>query len=119
MAGSFPLGDPHGPRFEVTFHPAAEKEFLALPSHLQSRFERAIDQASIDPFRARPGRDVKKLGDLSPGEALYRLRVGEHRCCYAVITAEREILILLFEVRGAGYDRIFRTAAARRRVHRS
>lgn len=114
MARTHRLGDRSGPRFEVTFHPTAEKEFLELAPHVQDRFERAIDQAAIDPFRSRPGLDLRKLGDLDQGEALYRLRVGEYRCCYAVITSEKEILVLLFDVRGAGYDRMVRTAAARR-----
>lgn len=90
MARTHRLGDRSGPRFEVTFHPAAEKEFLELAPHVQDRFERAIDQAAIDPFRSRPGLDLRKLGDLDQGEALYRLRVGEYRCCYAVITSEKE-----------------------------
>lgn len=119
MGRAYRLGGGGGPRFEVTFHPAAEKEFLELPQHVQGRFERAIDQVAVDPFIARPGVDIKKLGDLGPGEGLYRLRVGAYRSCYAVITSEREILVLLFDVRGAGYGRILGTATARRRGRRA
>ena len=115
MVRIHPLGDRGLPRYEVLFHPAAEKEFLVLPGQVQSRFERAIDLLAVDPLRPRPGADIKKLGDLGSGEILCRLRVGEHRSCYAVVTARREVLILLFDARGAGYDRIIATAKSRRR----
>jgi len=75
------LGDPANPRFDVVFHPTAQKEFLELPEHVQDRFERAIDQIAVNPFRSRPGVDLTKLGELGPGEALFRLRVGEYRSC--------------------------------------
>jgi mRNA-degrading endonuclease RelE of RelBE toxin-antitoxin system len=56
--------------------------------------------------------DVKKLRDLSGG-GLYRLRVGAHRVLYAIITDDREILVLVVAEREAGHGRLMETAEAR------
>ena len=108
------IGRPTGSPFVIVLHPAAEKEFFDLSIRTQERFERALDTLQEDPFRPRPGADIKKLGDLGPDEGLYRLRVGENRACYVVLSAERQILVLLFESRERGYNRIVETARSRR-----
>lgn len=107
------LGRRGTPSFGVEFHPAAEKEFLELPAHAQARVERAIDGLEIDPFTRRPGVDVLKLADLSDGATIHRFRVGERRACYAVVTADKRVWVLLFEDREVGYARMQRRAADR------
>lgn len=107
------LGKAGPPAFDVEFHPAAEKEFFALPDQAQSRFEKAIDQLEIDPLKPRPGPDVLKLADLSDGSTLHRLRVGEKRACYAVVTSDKRIWILLFDDREVGYKRMQGSAEKR------
>lgn len=57
--------------------------------------------------------DVTKLAVLDTGETLYRLRVGERRACYAVITSDREVWMLIFEDRELGFRRLIKTATAR------
>ena len=84
------LGGGDARRFRVVFHPAAAREYDALPEHARVRFERAIDALEDDPFSARPGVDIRKLRLLSDGTTLRRLRVGERRACYAVVTLSRE-----------------------------
>lgn len=100
-------------RFEVIFHPAAKAEFMALPEHTQVKFERAIDGLATDPFRPRPGLDVKKLGQLEDGSSLHRVRAGKYRACYAVVGTDRKVWILLFDHRGRGYSRIVNTSRLR------
>lgn len=107
------LGRREAPSFDVELHPAAEKEFLELPAQAQARFEKAIDGLEIDPFTPRPGVDILKLADLSDGATLHRLRVGERRACYAVVTADKRVWVLLFEDREVGYARMQRRAADR------
>ncbi|HLE97012.1 MAG TPA: hypothetical protein VI997_06525 [Candidatus Thermoplasmatota archaeon] len=107
------LGGGDARRFRVVFHPAAAREYDALPEHARVRFERAIDALEDDPFSARPGVDIRKLRLLSDGTTLRRLRVGERRACYAVVTPSREVWILMFEDRELGYARIIRTSVER------
>lgn len=112
------LGGSGEPRFRVAFHPAAEREFLALPPNEQTRFERAIDGLELDPFRKRPGVDIRKLVQSPDGTGLYRLRVGERRACCAVLTEDREVYVLLFDDRELGYGRLLHTAEERFRRRR-
>jgi len=107
------LGKAGPPAFDIGFHPAAEKEFFALPEQVQARFEKAIDQLEVDPFKQRSGLDVLKLADLSDGSTLHRLRVGERRACYAIVTSDKRVWILLFDDREVGYKRM--QGAAERR----
>lgn len=110
---SHKLGDKTSPVYNVEFHPAAEKEFLKLPEQAQTRFDKAIDALEHDPFTKRPGVDVLKLAYLSDGSTLHRLRVGERRACYAVVTSDKVVWILLFDDRELGYTRMQRTATER------
>ncbi|MBI4393325.1 MAG: hypothetical protein HY556_05950 [Euryarchaeota archaeon] len=112
MASPKSVGAP-APRYSVSFHPAAEREYLALPENSRRRFEKGIDALAEDPFRPRAGVDVVKLTDLGQGSSLHRLRVGKHRSCYAVIRGDRKVWILLFDDRGTGYPRMIRAAKAR------
>lgn len=109
------LGRSGEPSFLVVFHPAAEREFLSLPQQAQARFEKAIDGLEVDPFTKRPGVDLVKLADLSEGSTLHRLRVGERGACYAVVTAEKRVWVLLFDDREIGYRRMQKTAEERYR----
>ena len=97
----------------MIFHPAAEKEFVALPSNIQVRFERAIDALEVNPFTRRSGSDVTKLADLADGSTLHRLRVGKRRACYAVVTKTKVVWVLLFEDREVGYGRMIKTSEER------
>lgn len=115
MARTHRLPGQGAPAFDIIFHPKAEKEFFELADQVQNRFERALDAVAVDPFRARPGVDLKKLADVGPGETLYRLRVGDYRSVYVIISGPRKIWVLLFDPRGTGYDRLVKTATARRR----
>jgi mRNA-degrading endonuclease RelE of RelBE toxin-antitoxin system len=101
------------PRWIIQVHPAAADDLARLPDDDYRRVRSRLKQLEEDPLEPRAGKDVKKLKDLRDGSGLYRLRVGEHRAVYAVVTVERQVLVLVFEKREAGYDRLIKTAEAR------
>jgi hypothetical protein len=47
--------------------------------------------------------------------SLYRLRVGEHRAAYLVVSEDRTVTVLVIEDREVGYKRIIARAMARMR----
>ncbi|MFA5862835.1 MAG: type II toxin-antitoxin system RelE/ParE family toxin [Candidatus Thermoplasmatota archaeon] len=73
-----------------------------------------LEKLAQEPFRPRPGMDIKKLKDVD-GDGLYRLRVGEHRAIYAVVSVDRVVTVLVVDDREAGYSRMIQRAMARMR----
>ena len=96
----------------LTIHPAAAAELAALPDGEYARVEKALLRLAEGPFRARAGLDVRKLKGTRTG-ALYRLRVGARRVLYVATTARRELLVLVVDGRGLGYERLLRMAEGR------
>lgn len=90
-------------------HPAAARELADLPDREFDRVEAALERLRANPFRPRPGTDVKKLH----GDTLYRLRVGERRVIYAIVRPDRTICVLVVEDREVGYGRLMGVAEAR------
>lgn len=99
-------------RWDLQIHQDAFDELLALGRSRASRIRDKLEALTEDPFRGRPGVDVKKLKAV-PGGGLYRLRVGPHRVVYAVITDDRSIFVLVVAERESGYGRLMETAEAR------
>lgn len=58
---------------------SAVKDLQALPSHVQRRFQAAMERIQTNPFRARPGVGVKPLHG-----GTWHLRIGEYRGIYEV-----------------------------------
>ena len=69
------------PRFTIDLKRSAEKEFSRLPKREQARFVDPINALADDPFRPRPGVDIKRLKGT---RAVYRLRVGDYRGIYEI-----------------------------------
>ena len=60
----------------------AERDFASLPKDVRKRFYRIFDELSADPFRPRPGCDIRRL----QGErGLRAVRVGDYRAIYTVV----------------------------------
>lgn len=96
----------------LAFHPAAAAEMAALPEKDYARVEGALLRLAEDPFHPRAGVDVRKLkGARTPG--LYRLRVGARRVLYVAATARRELVVLVVDDRGLGYERLSAIADGR------
>lgn len=95
-------------------HPEAADELAALDPKRYARMREALVRLQDDPFRRRPGVDVRKLKAHAEGIGLHRLRVGDVRAVYAVLDEDREVLVLVVEKREVGYARM--TWAAQRRL---
>lgn len=67
----------------VLISPGAERDLERLPSRDRERVLRGLEALGQDPFRPRPGCDIRKLKGFDP--PAYALRVGDYRVLYAVI----------------------------------
>ena len=108
------LGGNGEPSWALKIHEAAKEELLDLDDEEYQRVDEHLASLAHDPLRPRPGMDITKLKDLKEGR-LYRLRVGDHRAVYAVITADRVVMVLVVEDREVGYKRMIARATARLR----
>lgn len=86
--------------FAVQLAPAAARGFRKLEPASRSRVRRALEKLSADV--AGPGRvggkSVKTIQGV--GDSFHRLRVGDYRVLYDVITDERVLLVLAVVHRG-------------------
>ena len=78
--------------------PSAFKEFEDLPEQLQDRFNAAFRRLAENPFRPRPGLDVRPLAGRGP---IWRLRVGPFRALYEV--QGRRVVITEIGPRSSAY----------------
>ena len=67
--------------FTVQLERRAEKEFAGLPPPVRARFYLVFEALEEDPYRPRPGCDIRMLQG-HPG--VRAVRVGHHRCIYEV-----------------------------------
>gem|GEM_PF-259885 len=68
--------------FSVLLHPDVVKFLDRLSEEDRKRCVNALRMLKTDPFKPRPGVDIKKL--KRKDKALYRLRVGDYRFEYFV-----------------------------------
>jgi len=68
--------------FSVLLHPDVVKFLDRLPEEDRKRCVNALRMLKEDPFKSRPGADIKKLKGRD--KTLYRLRVGDYRFEYFV-----------------------------------
>lgn len=68
--------------FAVLVSPAAERDLARLPARDRERVLGGLGCLARDPFRLRPGCDIRKLKGFDP--PAYALRVGDYRILYAV-----------------------------------
>lgn len=87
--------------WNVQVHPKALDELEALDRAAQRRMAKAIDALAEDPLRKRPGADIRRIGTLSGGKTLHRIRVGTRRSLYAVVQGDRTVTVLLIDDRVA------------------
>ena len=68
--------------FAIELERRAERDFASLPEEVRKRFYRVFLELSVDPFRPRPGCDIRRLH----GErGLRAVRVGDYRAIYRVV----------------------------------
>ena len=74
-------------KYDVLLSQTAVSQLSLLDGRQKKRVKDALAALEDDPFRRRPGTDVKKL--LTPSEpALFRLRIGDYRAIYFVVGSE-------------------------------
>ncbi|MBD3262811.1 type II toxin-antitoxin system RelE/ParE family toxin, partial [Candidatus Woesearchaeota archaeon] len=84
--------------FKVVISETAVKQFNKLEKNAQKRIKKGLSFLKNNPFKRRPGADIKKLKGFSP--ALYRLRIGKYRIIYAT---NKVVKITEIFRRGKGY----------------
>lgn len=90
------------PRYRVIIHKHAEKDLKDLPGNVLDRFEAVFEMLEEDPYRPRPGCDIRIL----KGHPRIRaVRVGEYRGIYEVVEAERTVWFTRFGHRRNIYGR--------------
>lgn len=86
--------------FDVHFAPAAARTFRKLAAPVRVRIRNAIERLAADV--ASPGRVGGKAVKTiqGAGDSFHRLRVGEHRVMYDVVSEDRVLLVLGIVHRG-------------------
>ncbi|HLE97360.1 MAG TPA: type II toxin-antitoxin system RelE/ParE family toxin [Candidatus Thermoplasmatota archaeon] len=87
-------------RYVVGATASARKELDALPLPERRRLLQALEALAEDPFRRRPGADVRRL---AARDELWRIRVGAYRAIYTVV-GER-VLVTKIGPRSTVYGR--------------
>ena len=86
--------------FKVLISETAVKQITRLEKATGKRIKRCLSTLKEDPFKRRPGADIKKLKGFN-NPSLYRLRVGNYRIIYTV----NKTAVKITEIfrRGKGY----------------
>jgi len=92
-------------RFLVVLHPRLPRELKTIEraghKDVVRRILSSLRLLEEDPFRARPGLDLKQL--TTSGGAVFRLRVGDYRLLYEVDVASKKVFVTTVFHRGRGY----------------
>ena len=78
----------------------AEQELRSLPSHVVVRFRHVFELLEEDPYRPRPGCDIRVVRGYP---RLKAVRVGAYRGLYEVLEDSREVWFTKFGHRGTVY----------------
>ena len=76
-------------KFELLLSETARKQLAEAGAKDEARIRRGLLQLRVDPYRPRPGADIKKLVGTDP--AMYRLRVGDWRALYFMDGAQVKV----------------------------
>lgn len=90
--------------FEVKLHAEVVKFIKKLDAETQKRVKDKLRSLESDPWRSRPGADIKKLSGTKGRQDLYRLKIGNYRFVYAI--EENVVWITDAFVRERGYRNI-------------
>ena len=85
--------------YQVLLSETAVKYLRRLEQADRERVVKGLRSLGEDPFKGRPGTDIKPLAGTTPQK--YRLRVGDYRAVY-VVEGEDVKVIEVFQ-RGRGY----------------
>ena len=86
-------------KYRVLLSLTAVSQLSLLDSTQRKRVKDALASLENDPFRRRPGSDIKKL--VTPDEpSLYRLRIGDYRAIYFVVENEVKVTEIIHRSKG-------------------
>ncbi|MFQ5832463.1 MAG: type II toxin-antitoxin system RelE/ParE family toxin [Candidatus Thorarchaeota archaeon] len=86
-------------RYKVLLSQTAVSQLSLLKAKQKKRIKDALAELEVDPFRRRPGSDIKKL--VTPDEPpLYRLRIGDSRAIYSVVNHEVKVTEIIHRSKG-------------------
>jgi mRNA-degrading endonuclease RelE of RelBE toxin-antitoxin system len=71
--------------FRIVLEPHARRDFARLDEAVRRRFYAAFAQLEEDPFRPRPGCDIRAL---SGDEGVRAIRVGHYRGIYSIVGSD-------------------------------
>jgi mRNA interferase RelE/StbE len=83
-------------KYEVKLSKRADRELASLGSVIKERIISRLEELSEDPFP----RGVVKLHGI---EGVYRVRVGDYRILYEVLTSDRLVLVEKIDHRSRVY----------------
>ena len=88
------------PPYVVLLEGRAEGELRRLPAHVIERFRRVFAMLEEDPYRPRPGCDIRVVKGHPRVKAL---RVGVYRGLFEVLEERSEVWFTKFEHRKTAY----------------
>jgi len=84
--------------FRIFVSRTFQRQFYSLPEKMQRRIHAGLKALMKEPFKARPGADIKPLKDTKPQK--YRLRIGDYRIVYCVESDVVKVIELFKRERG-------------------
>lgn len=81
-------------KYEVLLSKTAVRQLHRLPGDADRRIKAKLRTLEEDPRRPRPGADIRLLSG-SDDPPLYRLRVGDYRILFFVLTSEVRVTEIL------------------------
>jgi len=88
------------PAYHVLIEKRAERELRRLPDHIVRRFRGVFERLEEDPYRPRPGCDIRVVQGRPRVKAV---RVGEYRGLYEIIEEDKSVWFTKFEHRRSVY----------------
>ena len=88
--------------YKVLLHDAVVRALNNLDAITKERIKKGLRVLESDPYRKRPGADIKKLKGTKGRQDAYRLRIGDYRAIYDV--SDSTVKVTRLQHRGEGYD---------------
>ncbi|VVB66251.1 ParE toxin of type II toxin-antitoxin system, parDE [Candidatus Gugararchaeum adminiculabundum] len=85
--------------FNILISESANRFLYSLETRMRVRLKEGMRNLKEDPFRGRPGADIKKLAS-SRDPPFYRLRVGDFRVVYAIEGKDVKITTIIHRSKG-------------------
>jgi mRNA interferase RelE/StbE len=85
--------------YRVVLSRTAVSQLELLESRQVKMIKYRLTELGKDPFRSRPGADIKKL-KLPSTPPLFRMRIGDYRAVYFVVNKEVKVTEIIHRSKG-------------------